>query len=227
MAKDDIGGVWRTVGGRRIFIKDGEDLETAMKNSGKFSNKKDDKSEKEIEEEFKNSKVRDENGKLIKMYHGSPNENIQEFDIEKSGANTMSAEYGIFFTDSKTFADDFSYERIETDSMFFDKRGKKGKVYEAYLNIEKPLDFGKINDNEIKDLYKYASNIGKIDGEETFVNNMKNWQKIGNHQLMKGNLNLKSIANNSDYDGIIAKLEVQKDDKEYVVFKKKQIKLLK
>lgn len=36
----DIGGVWRTVGGRRIFIKDGEDLATAMKNSGKFGNKK-------------------------------------------------------------------------------------------------------------------------------------------------------------------------------------------
>ena len=32
----DIGGVWRTIGGRRIFIKDGEDLETAMKKSGKF-----------------------------------------------------------------------------------------------------------------------------------------------------------------------------------------------
>ena len=40
MAKDEIGGVWRTVGGRRIFIKDGEDLETAMKNSGKFGKKK-------------------------------------------------------------------------------------------------------------------------------------------------------------------------------------------
>ena len=33
---EDIGGVWRTIGGRRIFIKDGEDLETAMKKSGKF-----------------------------------------------------------------------------------------------------------------------------------------------------------------------------------------------
>lgn len=37
---DDIGGVWRTIGGRRVFIKDGEDLETAMKNSGKFGNDK-------------------------------------------------------------------------------------------------------------------------------------------------------------------------------------------
>ena len=36
---DNIGGVWRTVGGRRIFIKDGQDLASAMKESGKFSNK--------------------------------------------------------------------------------------------------------------------------------------------------------------------------------------------
>ncbi len=29
-------GIWRTVGGRRIFISDGQDLATAMKLSGKF-----------------------------------------------------------------------------------------------------------------------------------------------------------------------------------------------
>ena len=33
---NNIGGVWRTVGGRRIFIKDGQDLSSAMKESGKF-----------------------------------------------------------------------------------------------------------------------------------------------------------------------------------------------
>lgn len=36
MAKDDIGGVWRTIGGRKVFIKDGQDLASAMKESGKF-----------------------------------------------------------------------------------------------------------------------------------------------------------------------------------------------
>lgn len=40
MAKDDIGGVWRTISGRRVFIKDGQDLATAMKESGKFNNLK-------------------------------------------------------------------------------------------------------------------------------------------------------------------------------------------
>ena len=38
----DAKGVWRTVGGRRVFIADGEDLQTAMKKSGKFKNLKDD-----------------------------------------------------------------------------------------------------------------------------------------------------------------------------------------
>ena len=62
----DLGGVWRTVGGRRIFIKDGEDLATAMKNSGKFNknqieskiegiyNKKDEKNN-EFKKELKKS----------------------------------------------------------------------------------------------------------------------------------------------------------------------------
>ena len=39
MAKKDFDnedGVWRTIGGRRIFIKNGQDLSTAMKESGKF-----------------------------------------------------------------------------------------------------------------------------------------------------------------------------------------------
>lgn len=33
---NDIGGVWRTIGGRRVFIKDGQSLGEAMKKSGKF-----------------------------------------------------------------------------------------------------------------------------------------------------------------------------------------------
>lgn len=37
---NDIGGVWRTVGGRRIFIKNGQDLASAMKESGKFEKEK-------------------------------------------------------------------------------------------------------------------------------------------------------------------------------------------
>ena len=34
--EDGYFGVWRTIGGRRVFIRDGEDLSSAMRRSGKF-----------------------------------------------------------------------------------------------------------------------------------------------------------------------------------------------
>lgn len=33
-------GVWRTISGRRVFIKEGQDLESAMADSGKFNDVK-------------------------------------------------------------------------------------------------------------------------------------------------------------------------------------------
>jgi hypothetical protein len=65
----DIGGVWRTVGGRRIFIKDGEDLSTAMKNSGKFK---------------KNDKLPHNQSYEDVAYHAS-DADFNEFDISKIG----------------------------------------------------------------------------------------------------------------------------------------------
>ena len=55
MTSNDIGGVWRTIGGKRVFIKDGEDLKTAMKKSGKFK-----KNEMNDKDEKKNTKMTDE-----------------------------------------------------------------------------------------------------------------------------------------------------------------------
>ena len=50
MANSSTGGVWRTVGGRRIFIKDGSNLSSAMKESGKFKSKK--KKIEELQKEY-------------------------------------------------------------------------------------------------------------------------------------------------------------------------------
>ena len=44
-------GVWRTVGGRRIFIAEGQSLKEAMKASGKFNNIIGDK-EKSIQNQY-------------------------------------------------------------------------------------------------------------------------------------------------------------------------------
>lgn len=61
---DDIGGVWRTIGGRRIFIKDNQDLATAMKESGKF--KKAETKYKEVDKELEN-KLQEESNKVYAL----------------------------------------------------------------------------------------------------------------------------------------------------------------
>lgn len=59
-------GVWRTIGGRRVFIKDGQDLSTAMRESGKFTkNKKDDKIGNNHSEKYEEYKTKDSEGNEI------------------------------------------------------------------------------------------------------------------------------------------------------------------
>ena len=60
-------GVWRTVGGRRIFIKDGEDLASAMKRSGKFNSTKGltQEGKKKLKELEKDKKFNEEVSKFL------------------------------------------------------------------------------------------------------------------------------------------------------------------
>lgn len=95
MAKDDIGGVWRTVGGRRIFIKDGEDLATAMKKSGKFGNKKQEKeanNKNENENEYKKYENFDEEIKELEEESDKVYQEAREIGTIGS-INTYTEEY--------------------------------------------------------------------------------------------------------------------------------------
>lgn len=57
MANSSTGGVWRTVGGRRIFIKEGSNLLSAMKESGKFKKNSEEKNKKIVEYENKKEEL--------------------------------------------------------------------------------------------------------------------------------------------------------------------------
>jgi hypothetical protein len=63
-------GVWRTIGGRRVFIKEGQNLSDAMKESGKFSNK----NEKSLKTEEIEKEVENERNKKIKQLEDMLNE---------------------------------------------------------------------------------------------------------------------------------------------------------
>ena len=82
---------------------------------------------KEQQEFFKDSKVRDENGNLQVMYHGTKNGGFTVFDINKSKS---SGNYGtgFYFASTKSYSSDY----VDNSS--------NSKMYEVYLNITEPVD---------------------------------------------------------------------------------------
>ena len=74
---------------------------------------------------FKNSKIRDENGNLKKMYHGSPDGTFTKF------------KEGSFFTDDKDYAD--VYQDEYAGMNYAGKESVNPKTYEVYLDVKKPF----------------------------------------------------------------------------------------
>lgn len=140
-----------------------------------------------------------ETGKGFKgtLYHGSPAKDIEEFDMSRAGANTSSGEKLLFFTDSKQLAEDFSYERLEGSTKYFQRRGEKGRVYEVDVEMKNPLDLRNLSDKDI-------DNILKLDIEGVLTREEVK-SLSGNHQLLKTNLDLRAESlKKLGYDGLIA-----------------------
>ena len=174
-----------------------------------------------IQREKEGSK--DDAGKGFKgtLYHGSPETDIEEFDMSRAGSNTSSGEKLLFFTDSKEMAEDFSYERLEGSSKFLQRRGKKGRVYEVDVEMENPLDFRNLSDKDI-------DNILKLDMDGLLTKDMVQ-SFATNHQLLKASLNLTAESlKELGYDGFIANTgKAGHNSLEYAVVDSKQAKIRK
>lgn len=80
---------------------------------------------------FGDSKVVDEKGKPIVVYHGTGSD-FEEFDIKRSGENYTYGKGAFFFTSKKSKAE--NYAALATGDF-----NNPGKVISAYLNINNPL----------------------------------------------------------------------------------------
>lgn len=174
---------------------------------------------------IENEKARSaDNGKGFKgtLYHGSPNTDIKEFDMSRAGQNTSSGEKLLFFTDSKQMADDFSYERLDGSSKFFQRRGEKGRVYEVDVEMKNPLDFRNLSDKDI-------DNILKLDDEGLLTRADIQRYANSNHQLLKAGLTLTADSlKELGYDGLIANTgKAGHNSLEYAVVDSKQAKIRK
>lgn len=84
---------------------------------------------KEQQEYFKDSKVRDEDGNLKVMYHGTSSGGHTVFDpFGKARYGLFGA--GSYFTDNKSVAESYTEKG----------RGSNKQIYETYLNITNPID---------------------------------------------------------------------------------------
>lgn len=76
-------GIWRTVGGRRIFIEDGEDLATAMKKSGKFKKTEESEVSKPRSEEEELQDVMDKIKDEMEL------QDLHSYDIKSNDTDEM------------------------------------------------------------------------------------------------------------------------------------------
>ena len=112
-------------------------------------------------EYFKDSKVRDENGNLKVMYHGSKTAGFTVFDYNAQEFGLYGE--GFYFTDDDNVADGYSKDK------YGNKTDKSG-VYQVYLNVTNPLDM-----DALADKGRWILEISNTMGEsEDFVRSFLN-----------------------------------------------------
>lgn len=93
---------------------------------------------------FKDSKVRDKDGNLLVVYHGTP----ERFNIFKSGYSGLYGA-GMYFTEDIKYAEGYS------KNLTINGESVGGRVISAYINLENPLTIDNIKD--LDDVYYKAS----------------------------------------------------------------------
>ena len=114
---------------------------------------------KEQQEYFKDSKVRDENGNLLVMYHGTSNGGFTWFDTYAYYSRFGLFGNGAYFTENKEIAEQYTKKG----------RGSTPQVYSVYLNVTNPIDMDAKADIDAwnKALQKTGEDFGLLNGEMT------------------------------------------------------------
>lgn len=124
---------------RVAWINGDEGQYASVRNSNaKFSLKEDsdgNKLSEQQQEYFKDSKVRDENGNLLVVYHGTPNANFTKFRSSS------------YFTQNKEYAQ--RYQSPGASSLSVKTNMDNPDTYKVYLNIKKPFDTRNADEREI------------------------------------------------------------------------------
>lgn len=157
----------------------------------------------EQQEFFKDSKVRDENGNLLVVYHGT-NAEFTVFDENKFNANEFSGDYvgeGFYFTNNESTAKRYG-----------------ANVYPTYLNVQNPVVI-----NTKEDVVQFNKMFGAADSgsEYSVLEQMERTKGQSRYYDLKKNnpSEIRSFLIENGHDGLVDNLYGQ-----YAVFSPEQIK---
>lgn len=132
-------GVWRTVGGRRIFIKEGQDLASAMKESGKFPKNKKSLKTEEVQNQIE--KMIKQNSELKKQLEEKQKQlNIKESEYLKERAEYIRKNY----PEVEKGSEKYKQIRQEYDNQHKENYAiENTKIYNEYNNALKDYEMYK------------------------------------------------------------------------------------
>lgn len=200
---------------------------------------------------FKDSKVRDTDGRLKVMYHGTAyGGQFTVFDPDKISLLANSSHYGpgFYFTDVQRWARE--YTKSKDIMMNRWKKGPGANLFKSYLNITNPLELKTgtrtLTDDQVRQLiesstYEWAKGYWKWqllddrsasdeDAYDAFVSEAENWddQQIVQNVVKwfnSGSELLDAMKRVTGFDGIHSRAKAGDQEGDiYVVFSSEQVK---
>ena len=173
----------------------------------------------EQKEYFKDSVVRDENGNLKVMYHGTSSGGHTVFDPYGK------AKYGLFgvgsyFTDNKSVAESYTEKG----------KGKNKQIYETYLNITNPIDMDAAADPEAWSKALPDADFPTEGNNEDFYRTMEEYFEDQEYSRWEASETALETLESMGYDGIthVGGGRFNKQDETrhrvYIAFQPEQIK---
>ncbi len=164
------------------------------------------------QEYFKDSKVRDDNGRLLVLHRGSPEDfgTVFKFLVENLNSKDQPNTFGFFFTDN-----------FDTAEYYSKARGNEGDIKTVYLNLKHPLDLTSLGiSSSEKEFYHLLEENGVITGRSRYK---QDYKPVGTRFDKKGE-SLRRNIESAGFDGVVYH-DWGENKSTYVAFEPNQIKL--
>jgi len=174
---------------------------------------------------FGNSKVVDQNGNPLPVYHGSPLGGIENFNVKGNSTKMIKSsglkELGIFFTTNQTLAKKYKQERKLSPNYVDEIKTEIYKLQDHQANVRNNKEYYQIEDDIKKLKHKLNGGVYQtyLKMENPFVFDAKGKDGYNGWKELKIDIGYKTAVGfdameaisghntvyKSNYDGIIAK----------------------